>query len=92
MDQRIINLYDEYTHKPLKRDDFFKKLILLTGSMAAATAVLPQLEGNYAIAQTYSNPEDLFTERITYATDGGEMKGYIARPKEQKKYAAVVII
>lgn len=32
MDQRIINLYDEYTHKPLSREEFFKKLIKITGS------------------------------------------------------------
>ena len=92
MDQRIINLYDEYTHKPLTRDVFFKKLVMITGGTAAAMAVLPMLEGNYAVAQTYSTQQDLFTEKITYPTDGGEMKGYIARPKEQKKYAAVVII
>ncbi len=92
MDQRIINLYDEYTHKPLTRETFFKKLVMITGGTAAAMAVLPMLEGNYAVAQTYSTQQDLFTEKITYPTDGGEMKGYIARPKEQKKYAAVVII
>ena len=92
MDQRVINLYDEYTHKPLTREVFFKKLVMITGGTAAAMAVLPMLEGNYAVAQTYSTQQDLFTEKITYPTDGGEMKGYIARPKEQKKYGAVVII
>ena len=92
MDQQIINLYDEYTHKPLKRDDFLKKLALLTGGTAAAMAILPKLEGNYAVIQTDPIQQELFTERITYPTDGGEMKGYIARPKENKKYAAVVII
>jgi len=92
MDQRIITLYDEYTHKPLTRDVFLKKLVMLTGSFAAAMSVLPMLEGNYAVAQTHINEEDLFTERITYPTTGGEMKGYIARPKKEDKYPTVVII
>ena len=33
MDQRIINLYDEYTHKPLNRNEFLRRLALLAGSV-----------------------------------------------------------
>ena len=33
MDQRIINLYDEYTHKPLNRQDFLKKLAVLEAQL-----------------------------------------------------------
>jgi carboxymethylenebutenolidase len=50
MDQRIINLFDEYTHKPLKREDFLAKLTKLAGGTAAAMAILPMLEGKYAFA------------------------------------------
>ena len=39
MDQRIINLYDEYTHKPLTRQDFLRRLAMPTGSTAAALAI-----------------------------------------------------
>ena len=46
MNQEIINLYDEYTHKPLNRQDFIRRLVLLTGSLATAIAILPSLEGN----------------------------------------------
>ena len=58
MDQRIINLFDEYTHKPLKRDDFLKRLAKLTGGMAAAMAVLPLLEVNYAQAASVAQEDD----------------------------------
>ena len=93
MDQRIISLFDEYTHKPLTREEFLKRLTSLTGSSAAALAVLPLLEVNYAQAETILQQDDrLMTERITYAGDGIEMKGYLARPKENKKYAAVMVI
>jgi carboxymethylenebutenolidase len=91
MDQRIINLYDEYTHKPLSRETFLKKLAKLTGSVTAAMAVLPLIEVNQAYAAVTPD-DDLFSEYISYPGVPGEMKAYVARPKENKKYAAVVVI
>ena len=93
MDQRIINLFDEYTHKLLSREEFLKKLAMLTGSTAAALTVLPLLEVNYAHAQTIEQEDErIITERVTYAGDGAEMKAYIARPKKKKKYPSVMVI
>lgn len=92
MDKRIIQLYDEYTHRPLTREEFLKKLILLTGSTMAAMNVLPLLESNYAITQTSDDDAKLYTERITYSVEGGEMKGYLVRPKKKKKLPAIIVI
>src|SRR5882724_3034100 len=93
MDQQIINLFDEYTHKPLTRDEFIRRLAKITGSIAAAMAILPMLEVNYARAETVKNQDErLVTENITYPGDDCTMKGYLARPKENKKYGAVVVI
>jgi len=91
MDQQIINLYDEYTHKPLSRNEFLRRLALLAGGTAAAMTILPLLEVNYANAAVTSQ-ENLFTERISYPGINGDMQAYVARPKEEKKYAAVVVI
>lgn len=91
MDQQIINLYDEYTHKPLSRQEFLSRLAILAGGTAAAMTLLPMLEVNYAHAAVTSQ-DDLFTERITYPGINGDMQAYVARPKEEKKYAAVVVI
>ena len=91
MDQRIINLYDEYTHKPLSRTEFLRRLALLTGSTAAAMALLPMIEVN-ATRAAITSAQDLFTEHITYPGVNGEMQAYVARPKEEKKYPAIVII
>src|SRR5258705_7534754 len=91
MDQQIINLYDEYTHKPLSRNEFLRRLALLAGGTAAAMTILPLLEVNYANAAV-TNQDDLFTERISYPGINGDMQAYVARPKEEKKYAAVVVI
>jgi carboxymethylenebutenolidase len=94
MDQRIINLFDEYTHKPLSREEFLKKLAMLTGSTAAAMAILPLLEVNYAHAATIQQQDDrLTTAYITYPGDGTDiMKAYVARPSKKGKYAAVMVI
>ena len=93
MDQRIIDLFDEYTHKPLSREVFIGRLTKLTGSTAAAMTVLPLLEVNYANATTIPLRDDrLLTESITYPGDGTEMKGYVARPEAKGKYPSVVVI
>jgi len=94
MDQRIINLFDEYTHKPLKRDEFIKRLVKLTGSLATALAVLPFLEVNSAQAAIIPPDDaDLITEDITYPGDGATMKGYFVKPKASKsKLGAVLVI
>jgi len=91
MDQEIINLYDEYTHRPLARQEFIKRLAILAGSTVAAFSLLPLLENNYAQAAVTSS-DDLFTEYVTYPGVPAEMKAYVARPVESKKYPAIVVI
>ena len=93
MDQRIINLFDEYTHRPLRRDEFLKRLASLTGSVATAMAMLPLLEVNYAQAATVTDQDDrIRTESVTFPGADTTMKGYLARPTAPGKYPAVVVI
>jgi carboxymethylenebutenolidase len=91
MDQKIITLYDDYTHTPLTRAEFIRRLILITGSVTAAMTILPQIEVNAANMRITSD-DDLFTEKISYPGVPGNMEAYIARPKAEKKYPAVIII
>lgn len=94
MDQKIINLFDEYTHKPLKREVFLAKLSKLAGGTAAALAILPMLEGNYAMANQVSVQDaDLLTEDVSYPSKNCTMKGYLVQPKLSKgKLGAVLVI
>lgn len=93
MDQRIINLFDEYTHKPLTREAFLKKLAILTGSTTAALSLLPLLEVNYAHAATVSAQDDrITTEYITYDADGVAMRAFLAKPKKRGKKAAILVV
>ncbi|MBA9076372.1 dienelactone hydrolase family protein [Rufibacter quisquiliarum] len=92
MDQRIINLFDEYTHVPLSRKEFISRLVKLTGSLTLALALLPQLENNYAHAATVV-AKDLKAEDITYpGADGVTMKAFQVRPEGKKKLGAVLVI
>ncbi|MEI9808998.1 MAG: dienelactone hydrolase family protein [Bacteroidota bacterium] len=91
MDQRIINLYDEYTHKPLSRQEFLRRLAILAGGTTAAMAILPLIEVNQAYA-AITPDDELFTERISYPGINGDMQAYVARPKEEKKYPTAVVI
>ncbi len=94
MNQEIINLFDEYTHKPLTRSDFMTRLAKLAGGTAAAIAILPLLEVNYANAMTIAeDDDDIITEDITYEGDGSTMKAYLAKPKKiSGKIGAVLVI
>lgn len=91
LDPRIISLYDEYTHKPLSRKEFLRRLIQVAGSTAAAMSMLPLLESNYT-GGLLTPADDLYTEYVSYPGYTGDMHTYVARPKEKKTYAAVVVI
>lgn len=68
-----------------------KKLAILTGSTALALNVLPLLENNYA-ASAELDDKDLFTSNITYAGAEGDMKAFLAMPKDKKNLGSVLVI
>lgn len=93
LDRRIVELYDEYTHKPLDRRVFFNRLMVLAGSAAAAEAALALLEPNYAHAQQVA-PDDarITTERLDVNVDGVALKGYLVAPKAPGRRGGVLVI
>lgn len=93
MDQRIIDLYDEYTHRPLDRRTFLERLATLTGGMAAATAIVPLLQANQAAAaQIAEDDARLATETVKFAGAGGEVSGYLAKARDARAAAPGVIV
>ena len=82
MKREIIELFDEYTHTALPRRVFFKRLVALAGSTAAATALLPLLENNYAKASLVDeNDPQISAEFLSYPGSSGKIKGYLVKPK-----------
>jgi len=93
IDQRIIELYDDFTHRHLDRRLFLERLTAVLGSTAAALALLPQLESNYALAQTVPETDPrLRTEEPTYPGASGRVRAYLARPTAGAPAPAVVVI
>src|SRR5688572_29353905 len=91
--QEMIHLFDDYTHVSLDRRRFLDNLAKLTGSMSAAIAAAA-LMGSNAQAQGLSSETDerLTISDITYPGAKGEMKGYLAMPKEGGPFPAVIVI
>jgi carboxymethylenebutenolidase len=93
MDQRIIDLYDSFTHGGMNRRDFLDRLKDLAGSAAAAAALLPLLQNDYAKAAIVAADDPrLATERVSYDSPKGRINGYLARPKAKGKRPAVIVI
>jgi carboxymethylenebutenolidase len=93
LDRRIVELYDEYTHKPLDRRSFMNRLVAIAGSAAAAEAALALLEPNYAQAQQVT-PDDprLQTQRVDETVGGVKLRGYLVMPKTQARRGGVLVI
>ena len=93
MANKMIDLYDEYTHGLLDRREFLVRLSVLTGSIAGANALLPLLENNHAHAEVVPKDDPRLTaNRMKYPGATGEVVAYLARPKGDEKIPGVVVI
>jgi carboxymethylenebutenolidase len=93
VDQRVIDLYDRFTHGGMTRRDFFERLTRLAGSAAAAAALLALLQNDYAQAAVVA-PDDprLASERVSYPSPKGTIAGYLVRSIAKGKRPAVIVI
>jgi len=94
MDQKIINLWDEFTHSRIDRREFNERLTKLAGSAAAAAALLPLLKNDYAKAAIVAeNDPALNAERVSYDSPKGKVNGYLVRLKGAAvKRPAIIVI
>jgi carboxymethylenebutenolidase len=93
MDQKIIDLYDDYTNGLLDRREFIKKLAIVAGSTAAAVALLPLVDNKYAQAQIVPKDDPrLHVENIKYPGETGDVLAHFARPKGDEKLPGVIVI
>jgi len=94
MDQRIIDLYDRFTHGQIGRREFMDRLATLAGSVAAATAMLPLLTNDYARAAIVEeNDPRLDISTASFEVADTDVSGYLARPKRvDAKRPAVLVV
>jgi carboxymethylenebutenolidase len=93
MDQRIIDLYDDYVHRHFDRRLFLDRLSKLTGSMGAALATLPLLQSNYALAEVVA-PDDprIKTSHVEFKGATGPLKAYLAEPTAGGSHGGVLVV
>lgn len=90
--QEVIELYDEYTHAPLERRDFLSRLGKLVGGSAAAVALLPFLQNNYAQAAIIDPDDDTIeTSMEQYNFFKNQVHYYQAKPKGDGPFPTVVV-
>ncbi|WP_134496776.1 dienelactone hydrolase family protein [Microvirga pakistanensis] len=92
MDQRIIDLYDDFTHGGMSRRSFLDKLAALAGSTAAASALLPILQNNYAMAQIVQENDPRITAETVDIPGAQGLKGYLVKPKDAAGKLPTVIV
>jgi len=93
IDQRVLDLYDEYCHGGIDRREFLQRASMITvGGLAMAQALLPR----YALAQTISFTDQRIKARyVTYPSPGGTsgtMRGYLVQPSAPGPFPAVLVI
>ncbi|SCZ08042.1 dienelactone hydrolase family protein [Microvirga guangxiensis] len=92
MDQKIIDLYDDFTHGGMSRRSFLDRLAALAGSSAAAAAILPILQNNYAMAQTVQENDPRITAEMIEIPGAQGLKGYLVKPKDAPEKLPTVIV
>lgn len=93
LDQRIIDLFDQFTHGVINRQEFMRRLTIFAGSAVAATSALSKLQLDYSNADTTVDfADEILTSYVEYDSNGKKIRGYLATPKKKKKRAGVVVI
>lgn len=94
IDDAIIQLYDRFTHGAMDRRAFMERLTGLAGSTAAATALLPILQNDYARAETVKadDPRLVFEGKLVIPGSDAGLTGYLAVAKGAAKRPALVMI
>jgi carboxymethylenebutenolidase len=92
IDQRVLDLYDEYCHGGIDRREFLLRAGAIVGGLAMAQALLPR----YAGAQTISFTDTrIRAQYVSYPAPGGssgQMRGYLVQPAGSGPFPAVLVI
>jgi carboxymethylenebutenolidase len=84
---------DKNSNGVMDRRDFFNKLAVLSGGTAVAYTALTTLENDNARAQLVGKDDPrLSAETVEYPGETGAVRAYIARPKTEGKFPAVIVI
>ncbi|MCM2374642.1 dienelactone hydrolase family protein [Aporhodopirellula aestuarii] len=95
IDQRLLDIYDDYAHGRLTRREYVKRLAAFAVGGLTVETIEQTLAPNYALAEQVA-PDDarIRAETIEYASPqgGGTIKGLLARPAVGERFPAVLVI
>jgi carboxymethylenebutenolidase len=93
MDKKIRELYSDYRNGRSDRRTFIRKLSLVTGSLCAATALVPVIDESFATdPDSFQGGKEPVSEFIKYPGETGQIRAFLAHPAEGKKFPAIVVI
>ena len=92
MDQRLIELFDRYTHGGMSRRAFLDRFTALAGGAAAASVLLPLIDYNYAEADTIAEGDSRIGAEMVEIPGVSGLKGYLVTPKSAGPHGTVVVI
>ncbi|MGZ6176449.1 MAG: dienelactone hydrolase family protein, partial [Candidatus Binataceae bacterium] len=93
--QDLLNLFDRYQHGGMNRRDFIERARQFTVAGVTGGALLDLLKPNYAWAiQVQPDDKRIKTETVTVQSPqgNGSIKGYLARPANNDKLPAVLVV
>jgi carboxymethylenebutenolidase len=95
VDERVLELYNEYAHGRIDRREFVRKVNMLAIGGVSATALIESVMPQYAKAQTvmFTDPR-IRAEYVEYPSPlgSGMMRGYLVRPMEVQGRAPAVLV
>lgn len=93
MPEELKQIYRQYQEGKISRRDFMQKLILVTGSLAAADSLIAGLAPTDAAAAMVADDDPaILTHNVGYKGKAGTVAAYLARPVKAGKYPGVVVI
>ena len=93
MAEEIKRLLEELRDGRLSRREFMSRAIMITGSLAAANAIIGALApSEVAAAQVDENDPTILTHNISYDGKAGKVAAYLVRPVKAGKYPGVIVI
>jgi carboxymethylenebutenolidase len=93
MPEEFKQIYQQYQEGKISRRDFMQKLILVTGSLAAADGLIAGLAPiDAAAAMVADDDPAILTHNVGYKGKAGTVAAYLARPVKAGKYPGVVMI
>ncbi|MGH7774083.1 MAG: dienelactone hydrolase family protein [Candidatus Binatia bacterium] len=93
MPEEVKRLIQEYEEGKITRRDFILRAVAITGSIAAANALIQSFVPSIGYAaQVDPGDPALVSNEAQYPGKAGTVSGYLSRPKASGKYPAIIVI